>query len=193
MIPLVCAYAALHPDTAAALAGEDVEWADTSGSDDAYYWLLRTLWQEQAGAILVEQDIVPYPGAIASLRACPERWCGVPYTVGRTFGVWHGLTKYAPEIMAAHPYTLRLVRDHHWRGLDSAVIALLRAQGERPHWHWPAAEHRNPECAPPEHVFANCQDCGGPLRFAELRAGPGASACSRCGRPVYYFGHGGAT
>lgn len=181
---LVVAYANLRPETAAA-AGEAATYVDTGKDDEAYWRLLRDLWNRKRTFILLEQDILPPPGMLDELWACPAEWCGCPYPVGNIWGVFHGATKYSASLMRRHPEALRSFSSRYWQNLDSQLIAYIgRRQKESAHWHWPAARHLRFE---PDHVFANCGDCGGPLRFPDLRAGPEHNRCPRCGRvPAYH-------
>lgn len=180
------AYAKLEPETAAA-AGPGATYVDTGGDDEAYWRLLRDLWARKRSFILLEQDIVPPPGALEALEACPHEWCGVPYPVGNIWGVFHGCTKYGASIIKRYPEALRSFSSRYWQNLDSQLIAYIgRRQKEGPHFHWPAAEHLR---FIGDTVYANCGDCGGPLRWADLKDGPERNVCPRCGRIPSYFHH----
>jgi hypothetical protein len=188
MIPLVVPFTNLRPETEAALAGEDVLYVDVSGSDHDYHDLLGELWGRGQGCIVIEHDIVAYPGAIASLRGCQEDWCGVPYLVGRNFVVDLGLTKFSAALTVAYPDAVSRMEDTHWATQDGQLLGYLRPLRGGPHWHWPAARHLN-GCGDESRVLANCGECGAALRFAELAPGPNNARC-RNGDWCNFFSHG---
>jgi len=188
MIPLAVPYVNLRPETRAALGGEDVLYRDVSGDNSDYFWLIEGFWHRQQGLILVEQDIVPPPGAIATLRGCDRPWCGVPYLVGVNFDCFNGCTKYDADLMARYPDAVDRMENTHWQSLDGQLIRYLWSKGEHAHIHWPAARHLN-ACGDETRVLANCE-CGGPLRFADLKAGPGETLCPRCGKHTNHFAKG---
>lgn len=180
--------ARLEPDTVAAV-GPGARLVDVSADDTAYWRLLRDLWAARRTFILVEHDIVPAAGVLDAMRACDHDWCGAEYPVGTIWGVFHGCTRYGAAVIRRNPEAVRSIPEQHrgWQSLDSLVIAYLnRREPHGPAVHWPAAEHRNDARAPLAGVYANCGDCGGPLRFADLREGPGAERCPRCGRAPSY-------
>jgi hypothetical protein len=187
-VPIVCPYTNLRPETRAALAGEDVTFVDVSGSDTDYYWLVQAFWYRGDGVLIVEHDVVTYPGAIASLQDCPWPWCGVPTLVGINWWPFHGCVKFSTELMARYPDTVDRLEDHHWKAFDGPMDRYLLQQGEYPHLHWPAARHLN-DCGDETRVLSNCE-CGGPLRFDDLKAGPGETLCPRCGKHVNHFSKG---
>jgi hypothetical protein len=188
VIPVLVPYTNLRPETRASLADQDVLYLDVSGAEDDYYWALQGFWQRQQGVIVVEHDIVAYPVAIEALRACESDWCGVPYLVGRNFVLDLGLTKFSPAIMAAYPEAVNRMENTHWKTLDGQLLGYLRPLRGGPHWHWPAARHLN-DCGDETRVLANCGECGSPLRFENLRAGPNNCLCPR-GHYVNYFSKG---
>ena len=49
--------------------------------DYGYGNLLADLWTT-GGFVLVEDDIAPWPGAIAELIDCPRSWCAFDYPIG---------------------------------------------------------------------------------------------------------------
>jgi hypothetical protein len=189
VIPLVVPWTNLRSETFFALADEGARYVDVSGSDDSYFWLLSELWEGQQGAIIVEHDVVPPSGSIASLRACERLWCGQPYLVGKNWDSSLGCVKFAPELMTHFPDTVDRVENTHWRTLDGQIIGYLRPKlGYGAHLHWPAARHLN-DCGDESRVLANCGDCGAPIRFAEARGGPNTVRCVN-GHWVNYFSKG---
>ncbi len=187
---VIVPFTRLEVPVQAALDGrDDVAFAYVGTSDDAYWRLLRDVWGRGETFVIVEHDVVAPPGAIEAMLACPRRWCAVPYPDIGTLNVGHGLTKYDASLLADYP---TLVADlhasaQHWRYLDSWVQSQLHAHfGEPlPHWHWPAADHLK-KGVDYEFEFGRCETCGLPLRFAELRGGPGNTSCA-AGHPVRYW------
>lgn len=184
---LIVAYTDLRPETAA-VAGPFATYVDTSDDDEAYWRLLDRLWSARRTFVLLEHDIVPDRETLQTILNCPHDWCGVPYPVGNLWGVFHGCTRYSAALIRRNPGAVRAMRDHTWRALDSQLIAYLaHREGSGAIWHWPGAEHLNRTSVPAGHVFANCGDCGGPLRWDDLRVGPDRNTCPRCGRMPSYF------
>ena len=188
MIPVVCPYTQLRPETRAALEGTGATFVDVSG-DDAYYWLLQAFWHRQEGVIVVEQDIVPPPGAIDELRDCPELWCARPYQVGINIDCWLGLTKFSPEIMAAVPDAFNRMERTTYDSLDGQLLPYLWQRGYHVHKHWPAVDHLH-DCGDPQIVLASCCACGGAIRFEQARKGPNMVRCHNCFGFVNLYPHG---
>ena len=72
----------LHPVTKQVLDnyGLNVEYVHLEG-DDGYRQLLKRLWDERKDVVIVEQDIIPWPGAIEELVACPCTWGTYSYVL----------------------------------------------------------------------------------------------------------------
>ncbi len=142
-------YTRLHPKVVQALTGWDVAFVDVSGSDEAYWELLASLWAKGRTFVVIEHDIVVRPDTLDALLECHEPWCSfqVPY-VGR---VYAGLScaKFSASLIARHPDALERVgemsdEDHpagHWCRLDSWLQTVLNPGGEEMHVHGPPLEH----------------------------------------------------
>jgi hypothetical protein len=109
MTRLCCLYNNLDPRAETALtkhavtAGLDVEWVDTSGSQQAYADALEERWTGEEDLILIEQDKEIYYACLPSLMDCDELWCAytywifpVPHTVLALGGF--GVTKFSAEL-----------------------------------------------------------------------------------------------
>jgi hypothetical protein len=175
-VRVVVPFTVLRPETQAALEGENVSYVDVSGGEDHYHWLLDELWSRGEGLLIVEHDLVAYPGAIAALRDCQADYCGVPYLVGRNFVVDLGMTKFSAALTVAYPDAVNRMTDAHWKAQDGQLLGYLRPLRGGPHWHWPAAHHLN-DCGDESRVLGNCPECGSPLRFEEARGGPNTVRC----------------
>lgn len=108
-------------------------------SDFAYDRLFRKLWAEGQPFILVEHDILPWPGALLQMWECDRPWCACPYYIFGEFRTQLGCTKFDPVKLGKCPLPDEPV---HWSRLDWAVITglLNRDSG---HLHLPAVTHLN--------------------------------------------------
>lgn len=99
--------------------------------DHDYAALIAELWSDGETFAVVEDDIAPWPGALASLRDCERVWCGFDYCLpGRwdTDGLYGttGCYKVDARLIAAAPDLPGRWEAHDWRYLDCAVMAALR-------------------------------------------------------------------
>jgi len=124
-----------------------------------YGKLIADLWQEGKGFILVEHDIVPWPGALQAMWECSEYWCGYPYIYpyhtyapdskrmllhSHAFGCVKFsdvLVKGWPDLPAEHKWD-----EHRWDDLDgyigrSIVFALKNECVSGWHEHNPPVAH----------------------------------------------------
>lgn len=118
--------------------------------EEEYYRLLSTLWREKEGFLVVEHDIVVWPGAIQQLIDCPEPWCAMPYysAVG-----WIedglGCTKFGPSLLQQYPAALKepfptcCSHSKHYCGLDRLIAHRLEKLGVLVHVHGPAVVNLN--------------------------------------------------
>jgi hypothetical protein len=131
-----------HPVTLLVLSGYRPELVDVS-ADDGYLNLMRRLWKERKPVIIVEHDIVPWPGALEELWHCPCVWGAFSYHLHGGIGVFHGFgcTKITPELMNAVPTVWDAPTP--WNMLDQ-VLALAALNEEYiPHPHRPPVTHLN--------------------------------------------------
>lgn len=143
-----------HPDTTAALARwpGSIELVDVSESPYAYAQLLRELWADAEDFLLVEHDVVPGPGAIAQMAACPNPYCAAPYPWTTTLGPALGFTRFRSLLLRCYPSAAEIAcrlpsaygDPGHWRQLDVRLMqSVLRDHhGLQPCCH-PPVEHRN--------------------------------------------------
>lgn len=108
---VVCPFTRISPETRDALDASGYLWEarDVSGSDTAYWDLLAGLWAAGEAFAVVEHDVIPAPGALASLETCPADWCSSPYPyfVGMYPGL--GCARFGDGIMARHPDLMTVV------------------------------------------------------------------------------------
>lgn len=94
----------------------DVVCHEPCGTDDRYELGLRALWGLDT-LLICEHDIAPTPAHLASLRACPEPLCAVPYLL------------YIDPAFAARWRTAWAVMQHAQTD-GSAIVARTRAATE---------------------------------------------------------------
>jgi hypothetical protein len=156
-VRLVQPYARLRPEVVRALSGQAVEFRDVSGSDDAYWTLLRDLWAKGETFCIVEHDVVVRPDSLAELAACPSPWCAfeVPYLDRLYAGL--ACTRFSADLLARYPDALGTIselsdEDHppkHWCRLDSWLQGyVLHPGGETMCVHGPPLEHVRDGTAP---------------------------------------------
>lgn len=106
--------------------------------DFAYGHHFTHLWNEGKPFITVEHDVVPWPGAIDQLMACPEPWCTHRFPNGANLIVSFGIGKYTPRGPAPESWS----RVADGRYLDGEVLPYLQRElGYRPHVHDPPVAH----------------------------------------------------
>jgi hypothetical protein len=77
----------------------------TAGPGPYYPDFLRARWRSRLGEdwILIEQDVVPPPGAIAGLLECPENWCTHPeMNLGSYITTAFGLVKFSAAFRSCY-------------------------------------------------------------------------------------------
>jgi hypothetical protein len=137
---VVVPYVELHPVTRQVTEPYNPEYVPLVG-DDAYRQLMHRLWQEGEPFVIVEHDIIPWPGAIEELFACSCAWGAYSYKLHGGIGIYHGFgcTKITPELMDATPCIWS--QPAHWNTLDQRLWFAARAKGLEPHPHRPAVTH----------------------------------------------------
>lgn len=188
---MIVPFANLYPETKHALESDGIvaEYLATRGPTD-YHDVLKRAWLAATGFIVVEQDIVPWPGAIAALEACPCEWGGYAYQLSTGYGAWLGCTKFSEALTRDHPAVFGAMEAmpefgtprRYWGRLDTRLTAALEAGGQRMHVHWPAVDHLNP--AQQFHgsfVYA----CGHAVSVERMRSGPApyTEPCPTCYPP----------
>lgn len=120
--------------------------------DTDYPDFLAARWRERLPWINVEQDVVPWPGAIEDLIECPESWCGMTYGVDQIVGTpiaspMLGLARFRPEFMSSLPDVWESPwptwGPRYWKACDSRLVVFADAHDPplKFHQHWPAVVH----------------------------------------------------
>lgn len=121
------------------------------GSRSTYARAFAQWWEAGEPFAIVEHDVVPWPGAIEVLEACPELWCAFSYyqddrELPRPY---LGCVRFRPQ--GPPPFEVvpddvhaGYVRENglpHWQALDLIVAASLHGRGWQCHQHFPAVAH----------------------------------------------------
>jgi hypothetical protein len=175
---VIVPYAKLHDAVPRALQSQGIEaqYVDTSASDRAYFDLLSRLWDEEETFVIVEGDIVPWPGAVKGLLACGEMWCANPYAIFKWYSGCLGFSKFGKELIDLTPDLFRVIEQSpdilftraaddsppeqwssdgiwvsamSWRRLDGVINLLLMEAGLARHLHYPPVTHLHAEMHSP--------------------------------------------
>ncbi len=142
----------LHPLVVRVLRGAAWEVATAlvgpPMGDAAYPDLLLRHFREGAAFCVVEHDVLPWPGALAELAACPEPWCGYAYSPGRHLRVpTLGCVRFRAEFLAAVADALTVdawrvdLFPRTWQYVDQQIAVTARRRGFEWHQHFPAVTH----------------------------------------------------
>ena len=126
-----------------------VEYVDVSGGPQDYTRHLQQCWEKGQTFINLEHDIVPWPGAIASLLECPQPWCAfgyLPYLDITTNAPNLGLAKFSDVFISATPQLWQRMpsRPAQWRYNDMWLWEYAKTHGLLPHQHWPSVLNLGP-------------------------------------------------
>jgi hypothetical protein len=147
----------LNPTVRIALECEGIDaiFIPTGTHKDEYFHLFDRLWDAGGSFILLEQDNVPWPGALQMLWDCPKGWCVHEYLIQSQYKWALGCVKFSALFMAQYPDLMKealsgkIWADYEsraWWELDVRVNqTLLRLYGEEPHIHQPPILHLNPK------------------------------------------------
>lgn len=93
------------------IQGTEAEYREMT-TETSYAELFIELWARQVPFILVEHDVLPWPGAIEQLANCSLGWCG--------FNTSLQCTKFVPFMLGECPVT----PDTHWQQVDKVFWTL---------------------------------------------------------------------
>lgn len=118
--------------------------------DESYYKLLVNEWNRDDDLIVIEHDIVVWPGAIQELLNCKEVYCTLPYycSVGWIIDGL-GCTKFSRDLKNRYPYFLRkpfppcCSHTTYYCGLDRLIAHKMESLGIKPHIHAPGVVNLN--------------------------------------------------
>jgi hypothetical protein len=112
--------------------------------DTDHYWrLLCEIWENREEVVIIEHDIIPWPGCITELTDCPFDWCSNSYRMKKGYGIHHafGCTKLGVSLMERMPDVWSQVDDTRWNTLDAQLCELAKREGITPHPHRPPVNH----------------------------------------------------
>ncbi len=139
---VVVPYTRVHPITKAVLDSYQLPvWYAHLEGEYAYGELLRELWATREPVVIVEHDIVPWPGCLQELDGCPAEWCTCSYRYKGGVGISHmlGCAKLSTALMDGLPDLWN--EACHWSECDRRLFFAARELGKEPHQHRPAVLH----------------------------------------------------
>jgi hypothetical protein len=94
-------------------------------------------WRDEL--IVVEHDVVPWPGAMQAISGCAHDWCvyGYPFAP-RKIGHALGCRRVSARVIEQRPDLPKRWAGVAWNQLDAAVY---KALGGMPHFHYPPLAH----------------------------------------------------
>lgn len=151
----------LREETRAAVLDQDanavfVELPRTSPT--AYARLLLDLWRRPGDVVIVEQDVIPPPYAIANLLRCTSGWCTHPMLHGEKVATdLLGLAKFSDALKRLCPQAgeaallggIGAYMWPHWRSCDQLLSRWFRHRDYDPCVHLPQAVHLKYPAPPP--------------------------------------------
>jgi hypothetical protein len=121
---------------------------DVSGSNTAYPDAVRARWDTGEDLVIIEHDILPWPGAIDELLACPFDLCGLPYVEHSTFATALGCTRIGQRVQSSTEIPLTTTTqgppfEHPvtWNTLDWDLFSVVQSAGFRLDVHAPPVVH----------------------------------------------------
>ena len=140
---VIVPYTDLHPTTEFVLRPYRPVYVEVGG-ENGYLNFFRELWNEGEDIIIVEHDVVPWPGALEEVWQCPCAWGSYSYHMHGGIGIYHGFgcTKLTAELMAQTPDIWEQWTS--WNMLDQKLFFAARGKGLEPHTHRPPVTHLNP-------------------------------------------------
>jgi len=148
VLPIILPTRRIGLPPALALTMEGLEVVEVVMYDyHSYPRLFTEVWQKGTGFILVEDDVVPWPGALAELDGCDRECCGYEYPNAiiheEPRSGWCaslGCTKFSQELTRRVPYDPEWQK-RGWDSLDGAVFETLQREGVEMHVHSPPVAH----------------------------------------------------
>lgn len=110
-----------------------------------YGAFVQEYWRLGAAMMIVEHDIVPWPGAVAKMADCPLPWCGHKYPLGGRgyLGGSLGCVRFSAELTGQNHHLADEWHTIDWRVLDGYIEQAVREVVRYPrfHPHEPAVAH----------------------------------------------------
>jgi hypothetical protein len=112
--------------------------------EHGYSDLLKRLWANLETVVVIEQDVLPWPGAVEELHSCIGEWCTCSYRYGGGYGLSHmlGCAKLSIALMKKLPGLWD--KPVPWARCDAHLYYAAREVGQEPHPHRPPVVHLSP-------------------------------------------------
>lgn len=132
------------------------EYIDVSGDPHLYFEVMKEIWSLKEDFILLEHDIIPWPGALKTFEECLEHWCAFKYYYPPSghLVIANGCVRFRKEIMELIPDLFDLIEKNNeeffvrsedpkdWKALDGRMGAILTNKlNNFVHVHHPAVVH----------------------------------------------------
>jgi hypothetical protein len=100
-------------------------------NDYAYSDTLVHLWKSKQDFVILEHDVVPWPGGIQALFDCKEPWCGYHYPFApKTIRGALGCAKFSGELTTAHSDLWTEWVNLKWNQIDGSMFpAVIKSTG----------------------------------------------------------------
>jgi hypothetical protein len=142
---------------------------DVSADDQAYWRLLRDLWNGSRQFTIVEQDIVVWPGLLNEMNDCTHDWCASPYAMADIETTALGCVKFGAALLEDNADLIRGILEQHraWQSLDGMIVGELHRRGYQEHVHLPAVLHLHKPTTPHtrRRILTKLRYVGGGTRF----------------------------
>lgn len=105
------------------------------------------MWAQGDEIVVLEHDVVPWPGAMNAISGCEHPWCVYEYPFApNALGHAIGCLRVSEELVRSDLDLPDMWAGVPWNQLDAALYrALAAASGERePHIHTPPLAHLKP-------------------------------------------------
>jgi hypothetical protein len=113
------------------------------GNDDRYWNLIREAWATGDTFFIVEQDVIPWQGALHQMDECDQGWCTLPTMChGRFITTTLGCVKFGASEIERRPGFWDDI-EPTWYHLDAGFSDKIGWPFIKPHAHVPAAIHLN--------------------------------------------------
>jgi hypothetical protein len=97
-----------------------------------YYKALAGLWEQREGFVMIEGDIVVWPGAVQAMIDHPADWVARSYWINGELRPAFGCVKFSSALIERHPMLFLELPElrKEWWAMDMGVYETLKAAGE---------------------------------------------------------------
>jgi hypothetical protein len=135
---------------------------DPRGANWAYYDLLHKEWKATSrDTVIVEHDIIVWPGLVQDMLACQAPWCTTSVLI---HGKWNtftfGCVKFGSDFKCQFPELFTNCRSKEWHQLDVWFLQQTEERDLLPCVHLPGVVHLNPGHQPRSADYVSNQTLG---------------------------------